>query len=179
MRSLALPAFILVGLSLILPDSAAAQNRVIDSWSGIVLNCRPTDSVRWAGEACKRLIGEMQQRADEAKVRFVALPEPADDKTLDRRAFEQGIPPLMNHMHIRFEVSGPTPGARDQSATVRLVLRSMVMGPLASIRKDGDYPVLIYAPQIILQNGSDHAAALNQMPVLADAFFMPMLKARP
>jgi hypothetical protein len=166
----------LLGLALAAP--AWAQGRVIDAWSGIVLNCGPASAARWANDACKRLIGEMQKQADAAKITFVALPDFADDVTLDRRAAELGLPPLMNHLHVRFEIAPPAPGARDQSATIRLVLRSFTTGPLFSTRKDGDYPVLSYSPQIILQNGNDHAQAISAMQTLAELFFSPMLKPR-
>jgi hypothetical protein len=142
---------------------AAAKDRIIDAWSGIVLNCGPTTGAPWADSACRRMIGEMQKRAEEAKVRLVAVPLFADDAALDRRAAAEGLD-MFNVLHVRFAVSQPTGSAND----ITLLVRSLKPGPSPAIRKDGPYSVLGLTRSAIVYGSG---AALDTVPVLADHFF--------
>jgi hypothetical protein len=148
-----------------------AKDRVIDAWSGIVLNCGPTSGAPWADNACRRMIGEMQKRAQAANVRLVAVPGFADDAGLDRRAMEEGLD-VFRVLHVRFEISQPTGAAND----IGLRLRSLQSGSLIAMRKDGPYNVLSLAPSAIVYGS---AAAINTVPVLADIFFANLEKPRP
>jgi hypothetical protein len=150
-----------VALALISP--VVAKDRIIDAWSGIVLNCGPLTGAPWADSACRRMIGEMQKRAEAAKVRFVAVPLFADDASLDRRAAAEGLD-MLNVLHIRFTVSEPTGTAND----IALLVRSLKAGPSPALRKDGPYSVLGLTRSAIVYGPG---AALNTVPVLADHFF--------
>ncbi len=152
----------MAGLFLAVPP-VEAQGRVVDTWSGIVLNCGPVSGAPWADSACRRIIGEMQKRAQTAKVRLVAVPLFTDDAALDRRAADEGLD-MLNVLHVRFSVSQPTGTAND----IALLVRSLNAGPLPAIRKDGPYSVLGLTPAAIVYGPG---AALNTVPVLADHFF--------
>lgn len=159
-----------LGLAL-LAAPASAQGRIVDSWSGIVLNCGPIQGAPWADSACRTMIGEMQKRAAAAKVRLVAVPLFADDAALDRRAADEGLD-IFSVLHVRFTVSQPTGSAND----IALVARSLKAGPLLAMRKDGPYDVLAPAPAAIVYG---QAAALKTVPLLAEALFSTLEKARP
>jgi hypothetical protein len=152
---------VLAALSIVSP--AVAKDRIIDAWSGIILNCGPTSGAPWADSACRRMIGEMQKRAEAAKVRLVAVPLFADDAVLDRRAADEGLD-MLNVLHVRFNVSQPTGTAND----ITLLVRSLKAGPSPAIRKDGPYSVLGLTRSAIVYGPG---AALNTVPVLADHFF--------
>ncbi|MGL4634411.1 MAG: hypothetical protein ACRCWF_00370 [Beijerinckiaceae bacterium] len=145
-----------------------AKDRIVDAWSGIVLNCGVVTGAPWAESACRRMIGEMQKRAEAAKVRLVAVPVFADDAALDRRAADEGLD-VLKVLHVRFEVSQPTGSAND----ILLRVRSLQAGKLMAMRKDGPYTVLGLGPAAIVYGS---AAALNTVPVLADQFFTATLK---
>ena len=160
----------------VLPASAASgQKRVVDHWEGLVLNCGTASAAPIAESLCRTWIGEMRRRAEAAKVKLVAIPTFADDLTLDRRAAEEGVGLLLSQLHVRLDISPPTGSLR--SRDFKLVLRSFKRGPFASIRKEGDYPVLIFAPAAIANEGS--ALASGVPAILADAFFTPMLRPQP
>lgn len=152
---------VLAALSLVSP--VVAKDRIIDAWSGIVLNCGPISGAPWADSACRRMIGEMQKRAEAAKVRLVAVPLFSEDAVLDRRAADDGLD-ILNVLHVRFTVSQPTGSAND----IALLVRSLKTGPSQAIRKDGPYSVLGLTRSAIVYGPG---AALNTVPVLADHFF--------
>ncbi|CAH1661742.1 conserved exported hypothetical protein [Hyphomicrobiales bacterium] len=163
----------LAGLCLA-PAMASAQGRVIDAWKGVVLNCGPGTEVAWADRICKLLIGAMRKRADDAKIPFVAVPTFSDDATLDRRAGAEGLD-VFQILHVRFEVSPPTGSLKSRSLT--LVLRALSAGPLAALRSEGPYKVLIYMPMITINEAEAAATAPKVAETLADLFFVPMTKA--
>jgi hypothetical protein len=159
------PTMVLIAVlaALSVAPPVAAKDRVIDAWSGIVLNCGPTSGAPWADSACRRMIGEMQKRAEAAKVRLVVVPLFAEDAALDRRAADEGLD-MLNVLHVRFGVSPPTGDAND----ITLLVRSLKSGPSPALRKDGPYSVLGLTRAAIVYGPS---AALNTVPVLADHFF--------
>jgi hypothetical protein len=160
------------GFFLALATAAVAQKRNIDHWEGLVLNCGSAAAAPIAGDLCQTWIGEMRKRADAAKIKLVAIPIFADDLTLDRRAAEEGLGALLNHLHVRLDISPPTGSLRSRDFT--LSLRSFNPGPFASGRKEGDYPVLNFTPGAIANEGS--AMALGVAAILADSFFVRMLR---
>jgi hypothetical protein len=157
------------------PALASAQDRVIDAWKGVVLNCGPGTELAWADRICKLLIGEMRKQAETAKIAFVAVPTPSDDAALDRRASEEGLD-IFSILHVRFAVSPPTGSLKSRDLT--LVLRALSAGSLFEMRKDGPYKVLSYTPMIIVNEAEAAARAPWVAQTLAELFFVPMLKAR-
>lgn len=160
---------VLAALSIVSP--VVARDRVVDSWSGIVLNCGPISGAPWADSACRRMIGEMQKRAQAAKVRLVTVPLFADDAALDRRAADEGLD-MFKVLHVRFSVSEPTGTAND----ITLLVRSLNAGPSVAIRKDGPYSVLGLTRSAIVYGSG---AALNTVPVIADHLFTLLERPRP
>lgn len=64
----------ILGLSVAIGAAGAAaaqtpQQRPFDTASGILVSCLPATGFAWTGEACQRLIAEVQRRAAAAKVR--------------------------------------------------------------------------------------------------------------
>lgn len=165
---------ILCAIALASATTASAQQRVIDHWDGVVVNCGPASAAPIAESMCRALISEMRKRAEEAKVKLVAAPTFADDATLDRHAAAEGLA-TFNHMHVRLAISPPTGSL--SSREFRLVLRAMSGGAIGTGRRDGDYNVLNYAPMVTVNERS--AMAEGTAALLADSFFTVMLKKRP
>lgn len=168
-------AAVVLGL-LLLPAVAGAQPRRIDVWSGVVLNCGRDTTLAWAERVCHQLIGEMRKQAEQAKVRFVAVPVFADDATLDRRAADEGLD-MFRLLHVRFDVSPPTGSLKSRDLT--LVLRSLNAGSLFELRKDGPYKLLTHTPMIIVNEGEAAARAPWLAKTLTEAFFLPLLRPVP
>lgn len=164
-----------IGLFL-LPSAAGAQARRIDAWSGVVLNCGPETTLAWAERICNQLIGEMRRQAEQAKVRFVAVPVFADDVALDRRASDEGLD-MFRVLHVRFDMSPPTGSLRSRDLT--LVLRSLTEGSLAARSKDGFYKVLNHTPLVIVNENVAAARAPMLAKALTDTFFFPLLRPAP
>ncbi len=169
-RSLGLAALLSVSLW---PGMAGAQDRVIDHWSGVVLNCGLAPPARWAESLCRTVIGEMRKKAEAAKVPFVAVPAFADDVALDRRAGEVGLD-LTRLLHARLEISAA--GAGDRAWKLTLLLRTVTPGPIGAIGSDGVYKVLVYTPMVLVDEPVQ-PVAMGEL--LADHFFTIMLKKRP
>jgi hypothetical protein len=168
-------AAVVLGL-LLLPAAAGAQARRIDVWSGVVLNCGRDTTLAWAERVCNQLIGEMRKQAEQAKIRFVAVPVFADDATLDRRGAEEGLD-MFRLLHVRFDVSPPTGSLKSRDLT--LVLRSINAGSLFERRKDGPYKLLTHTPMIIVNEGEAAARAPFLAKTLTEAFFLPLLRPAP
>lgn len=157
------------------PAHAKAQtkDRVIDHWSGVVLNCGPGGTARWAVSLCQTLVGEMRTRAVSAKVPFVAVPVFTDDVTLDRRGGDEGLD-FTRLLHARLEIAPTGAGGKGWSLTI--LLRAISPGPIGTIRRDGPYNVLVYTPMVLV---SEPVRVTEMASLLADHFFTVMLKKRP